>query len=155
MLYHLSANTTVTLVSPFKAEAIAVIRSTKLAFDANQLPTRINFLSEDGDILLHISMRPGLKTVVFNSRTKDAAWQAAGEEVITFEDRFKNVNPTITIYDHGDRFQVLFDGATVKYFTKRSEKEVAAIFYGGDETKGLGFSNPLTVDVYASLAELL
>ncbi|KAH6891848.1 galectin-2 [Coprinopsis sp. MPI-PUGE-AT-0042] len=117
MLYHLSPNTKVQLQSAFKAESIAIIRSSKLAFDASQ----------DGDTALHISIRPKEQVVVFNTRVKDGAF--GPEERISFNDRFKNPNPTITVYDHGDRFQVLFDYATVKYFNKRSEKDVAAILY--------------------------
>ncbi|KAH6911549.1 galectin-2 [Coprinopsis sp. MPI-PUGE-AT-0042] len=153
MLYHLPANGKVQLESAFKAESIAIIRSSKLAFNPSQGAAIFNFDSEDHDTVLHISIRPRDHVVVFNSRVRDGTW--GPEERITFDARFKDVNPTITVYDHGDRFQILFDYTTVKYYNKRNEKDVAAIVYGVDETRGLAFSEMLTVDVYASFAELV
>jgi Galactoside-binding lectin len=153
VLYHLFANKTVQLTSPFRAESIAIIRSTKLAFAPSQNATGINFVSAAGNILLHISIRPGSNAVVFNSKLKDGAW--GPEEHITFNGRFKDPNPSITVYDHGDRFQVLFDFATVIYYKKRISEDATTVAYNVDAAKGLGFSDPLTVEVVGSLGDLI
>jgi Galactoside-binding lectin len=153
MLYHAAVNTPVQLASPFVPESIAIIRSTSLAAINGSQNAAFNLLSDAGDILLHITIRATEQVIVLNSQVKNGEWGA--EERISLADRFKGPNPTITIYNHGDRFQILFDYVTVKYFTKRIDKTATSIAYNADEAKGLLFSNVVTVDVLASFAELI
>jgi Galactoside-binding lectin len=153
MLYHLTPGAPSKLATPFAPESIAILRSAKLGFAATQNATVVNVETDAGDILLHISLRPKENVVVFNTRVAGGNW--AAEERIPLADRFKNANPSITIYNHGDRFQVLFDYVTVKYFNKRIDKVGTVIAYNADEASGLAFSKVVTLDVHASFAELV
>jgi Galactoside-binding lectin len=151
MLYHLHSNGNVQLGSTFKPGSIAIIRSSKLAFSPTQDKVGFSFTNEKGDIVLRIGIRPREDAVVFNTKPADSDW--GSEERVAFSGKFKNANPSITVYDHGDRFQVLFDGSTVIYFNKRLEGDVTAIAYDvyGQEH---ALSDPLTVDVFGSLSSL-
>ncbi|EAU85786.2 galectin-1 [Coprinopsis cinerea okayama7 len=147
MLYHLFVNNQIKLQDDFKAEAVATIRSS--VFNSKGGTTVFNFLSAGENILLHISIRPGENAIVFNSRTKGGAW--GPEERVPYAGKFKGPNPSITVLDHGDRFQILFDNATAIYYTKRIKENAAAIAYSAENSL---FSSPVTVDIHGLLPPL-
>jgi hypothetical protein len=152
MLYHLTNGVRVPLQTPFKAESIAIIRSSKLAFSPNQGVTGFSLVGANNNLHLRMGFRPREDAVVLN-HAKDGYWGTV-EEKIPLAGKFKNANPTITICDHGDRFQVLFDNVSAIYFKKRIEGDVIAISYDYAEQEH-GFSDILTLDVLSSFSELI
>nr|AAB06178.1 galactose binding lectin [Coprinopsis cinerea] len=147
MLYHLFVNNQVKLQNDFKPESVAAIRSS--AFNSKGGTTVFNFLSAGENILLHISIRPGENVIVFNSRLKNGAW--GPEERIPYAEKFRPPNPSITVIDHGDKFQIRFDYGTSIYYNKRIKENATAIAYNAESSL---FSSPVTVDVHGSLPAL-
>jgi Galactoside-binding lectin len=152
MLYHLTNGVMVPLQAPFKAESIAIIRSSKLGFSSNQGLTGLSLIGANNNVHLRVGFRPREDVVVLN-HAKDGFWGTV-EEKLPLTGKFKNANPTITICDHGDRFQVLLDNVSVTYFKKRIEGDVIAISYDYAEQEH-GFSDILTLDVLSSFSELI
>jgi hypothetical protein len=127
MFYLLPIGEKVELKQEFKAENIIVFQSAKLDLTPSSGTgidnTYVNIISADNNILLHISIRRAQNAIVLNSRTADGPWGT--EERVTLEGRFVNgLNTTITVYDHGDRFQVLIDYNTIHYYEKRIQRMV-------------------------------
>ncbi|EDR12978.1 galectin [Laccaria bicolor S238N-H82] len=123
---------TVTLKTPFKAENIIVFQSAKLDLTPSTGPgidnTAVNILDAAGDVLLHVSIRRAENAIVLNSRPANGA--RGTEERVPLKGLFVNApNTTITVYDHGDRFQILIDYKTVHYYAKRIQANGTAILY--------------------------
>ena len=66
---------------------------------------------------------------------------------------FKEPNPTIVIYDNGDRYQVMIDYITFAYFEKRIKEDGVAVAYGKDMEQFL-FSKTLVMIAYTSYADV-
>lgn len=158
VFYLLPITQTVTLKSQFKAENIIVFQSAKLDLTPSTGPgidnTAVNILDAAGDILLHVSIRRAENAIVFNSLPVNGAWGT--EERVTLRGLFGNgLNTTITIYDHGDRFQILIDYKTVHYYAKRIQANGTAISYAINPGQISPFSNTLSVTTYDSFANII
>ncbi|TFK27610.1 hypothetical protein FA15DRAFT_723074 [Coprinopsis marcescibilis] len=151
MFVLLNANQVVKLGQDITNENILLIQSTKLAFTSSQGTTYFNLLSAAENIILHISIRPSQNVIVFNSRTKDGSW--GPEERIPLAGQLEGNNPSITIYDHGDRYQILLDLKTVLYYNKRIKESGVMLGYFQDQSSAFG--NTLAVEVYDSLADIV
>jgi len=107
--------------------------------------TYFNFLNENGDILLHISVRRHSRGFVFNSRHAKGAW--GHEEKASFEGVFKEGGiANITVCNHADRFDISIDGTIQHSFTKRIQLPTTAVAY--HNTAGMTtsiFENTITV----------
>jgi hypothetical protein len=149
--------TTIPLKKEFKADGIVVFQSAKLdlnpsASDHNAFDnTALNCFNGD-EILLHMGFRRCQNAIVFNSFLNNA-W--GPEERIPLKDAFKGPDCTVMIYDHGDRFQILFNYHTVKYYNKRSAKNVTALRYDMQPNQISLFSDPVAVNTYSSMAKMV
>jgi len=65
------------------------------------------------------------------------------------------LNTTITVYDHGDRFQVLIDYNTVHYYVKRIQENGTAVSYTINANQVSPFSDTLAVTTYDSFASII
>jgi len=160
MLYLLPINGQVTLASDFQNEGIIIFQSAKLdltataaAGDPNLDNTSINLLNSAGDITLHIAFRSIQNVILFNS-TIGGGYGA--EETVPLAGAFVGPDHTVTVYDHGDRFQILIDYHTVKYYNKRSTTNATAVSYGTNVNQVASpFSSTLTVETYSSFANIV
>ena len=156
--YLLPITQRVTLNSEFKAENIIVFQSAKLDLSPSTGTgldsTYTQIISTDGDVLLSVGIRRAENAIVLNSKPADGSWDT--EERVTLEGRFVNgLNTSITVYDHGDRFQVLIDYNTIHYFVKRIEKNGTAVTYGIHPNSSSVFSDTLAVTTYDSFASII
>jgi hypothetical protein len=143
-------NKTTTLSHGFKSPNVIVFRSTKVN-TANLAPNTSINLKVNREVLLTVSFRPRTKEVVFSSALPN--W--VGGDRIKFKG-FDGPGALITIYDLGDRFQILFDNQTVHYYNKRVQKDVTSVSYLIDagETGPL-FADSLALETYSSPSELV
>ena len=158
VFYLLPITKTVTLKSEFKAEDIIVFQSAKLDLTPSTGPgidnTAVNILDAAGDVLLHVSIRRKEDAIVLNSKPADGPWGT--EERVPLKGLFGNVpNTTISVYDHGDRFQVLIDYKTIYYFVKRIQKNGTAVLYSINPDQISPFSDTLAVTTYDSFANII
>ena len=112
--------------------------------------TSVNLLDR-GDLLLHISIRNGQNAIVFNSRKAGGKWGA--EERERLKGSFVSPNTSITIYDHGDRYEILFSGRTIHFYKKRIDRNATSVSYWINQPTS-PFSNPLVVSTYTSTSEI-
>ena len=112
--------------------------------------TSVN-LVDRGDLLLHISIRNGQDAICFNSRKVGGRWGA--EERERLRGSFVRPNISITVYDHGDRYEILFSGKTVHFYRKRINRNPTSVAYWIDQRTS-PFSNPLVVSMYTSTSEI-
>ena len=158
VFYLLPITKTIALKSEFKAENIVVFQSAKLDLSPNTGTgfdnTYVEINSADGDILLTVAIRRAQNTIILNTRPADGSWGT--EEKVTLEGRFVDgLNTTITVYDHGDRFQVLIDYNTILYYVKRIQKNGTAVSYGISPDSSSPFSDTLAVTTYDSFASII
>jgi Galactoside-binding lectin len=159
MFYLLPLTQSIKLKAEFKAEGIVVFQSASLDLSPSKTGTNsldntaINLMSNEGDYLLHISIRRPENAIVFNSMPANGNWGT--EERVTLQGKFVGPNTTIMVYDHGDRYQILFDYHTVHYFVKRIKKNATNISYSINKDQTPPFSNPLAVSTYASMAKFV
>ncbi|TFK27603.1 hypothetical protein FA15DRAFT_653491 [Coprinopsis marcescibilis] len=132
--YLLKARDSTQLADEFKAEWIALLQAPKLDISKPHGFSSIKFMSASQNILLHMSFRPGINVIVFNSKTKDSAW--GPEERISFLGR-SGMNPIIGVYGHGDR---IHETATVPQ-------------YNVDAGKTAVFGEALGVNTYSNFGE--
>lgn len=157
MFYLAFLNQPIALKTDFKADGIVVFQSSTLDLKANNTTTidnvAVNLLSGDNDFLIHVSFRRAENAIVFNSMAAGGGWGA--EERVPLAGKFVGPNNTVTICDHGDRFQILIDGHTVKYYNKRIAKNAKNISYTMNPNQTSAFSNPVAVRTYDSLADVM
>ena len=158
VFYLLPITQTVTLKTPFKAENIIVFQSAKLDLTPSTGPgidnTAVNILDALGDVLLHISIRRKEDAIVLNSRPANGIW--GQEERVPLKGLFVDApNTTITVYDHGDRYQVLIDYKTIYYFVKRIKENGNAVLYSINPDQISPFSDTLAVTTYDSFANII
>ena len=158
VFYLLPITESVTLKSEFKAENIIVFQSATLDLGPNTGTggdnTHVDINSTDGDVLLTVAIRRAENAIVLNSKPADGSW--GKEERVKLEGLFVNgLNTTITVYDHGDRFQVLIDYNTIHYFVKRIQKNGTAVSYLINANSSSPFSDTLAVTTYDSLANII
>jgi hypothetical protein len=156
MFYLLDQDQTCELKQELKADGIVVFQSATLdltpsATGTGQLDNTFINLNVGGDKVLHISIRRPENAVVFNARTATGNW--GPEERITLQGSFRGPCTTITVYDHGDRYQILFDYHTVHYFNKRIHKNagVTSVSYGSNPDQTPPFSRTLAMSTYSNM----
>jgi hypothetical protein len=115
--------------------------------------TAFNLLDKAGDILLHISFRRPENAIVFNTCPKNGGW--GKEERVTLSGTFIGADTTVTVYDHGNRYQILIDYHTVHYYEKRINQPTSCVSYTINENQTPPFSNPIAVSTYSSLAKIM
>jgi hypothetical protein len=158
MFYLLHLDQTINLKRDFKPDGIMVLHSATLDLTPSQTGTgeidntAIN-LKHGGDILLHISIRRKEDAVVFNSKTANGNWGT--EERVPLQGTFRGPNTTITVYNHGDRFQILFDYHTIHYYNKRIQANANSVSYGRNPNQTPPFSDTLALSTYASLGKMV
>jgi Galactoside-binding lectin len=154
MFFLLNIKGKTTLNEPLKPNGIIVFQSGSL--DLKPSPnlgptgidnTAINLLSVKDDILLHISIRRRENAIVFNTCPNGGGW--GQEERVPLKGAFTDRrDPTITVYDHPDRLQIMCDYKTVHYYNKRIRDSVAKVSYGINEGQTPPFSDVLAVNVF-------
>jgi hypothetical protein len=153
--HQVSYQQTYVLPEPSTIGGIIIFRSSLLEPDngpAND-GTTLNLINKGGDIMLHLSFRPYANIIVFNTRPAKGRW-GHPEERVSFQGQFdRGKNITIIIYEHPDRYQVLFNGKTGLYFNKRIYGDTYSIMYEGrPETC---FSDTIAFETYANWAALV
>ncbi|ETW86561.1 putative galectin [Heterobasidion irregulare TC 32-1] len=147
----------VTLKDELKKDSLIVFRSDKYRFkkdchpDTDHSCVRLYDCKEN--IVLHIGFRRGQNKIVFNSKTAKGAWGA--EESCALDGAFKGEDVTITVYDHGDHFQILCDYRTVHYYKKQCNENIKVISYDANDGNDPVFSGTLALDTYASFAKFV
>ncbi|KAJ7690387.1 hypothetical protein B0H17DRAFT_936144, partial [Mycena rosella] len=114
--------------------------------------TSLNLVAENNDIVLHISFRRDENAIVVNARSS-AGWLS--EERTSFGNKLEGNNYTVTVYDHGDRYQIAFNGRTGHYFTKQIQADVAALQYFVDLGHQTLLSDPVVAEHYVDLSALV
>ncbi|KAF8630102.1 hypothetical protein AX17_005498 [Amanita inopinata Kibby_2008] len=145
-------NSNVSLAQPFTSEGIINVQSTSNNIQSVTGYIRLLLLNDNSDQILHMSIRPSQNEIVFNSRT--ASGPFGPEQKVPLTGLFQSQTPTVTFYDHSDRFQVMVDFKTIIYYNKRSSLTgtVTRVGYEADSTSFL--SNPLGVTPYTSFADV-
>jgi hypothetical protein len=151
-LYLIPVNNTVGLSQRVRADGIVIFRSSQLNVASPACRTSLNLLSENNDIVLHIGFRRDENAIVFNA-CSSAGWLS--EERTSFGDKFEGNNYTVTVYDHGDRYQIAFNGKTGHYFTKRIRADVASLQYFVDMGHQALLSDPVVAENYVDLSALV
>ena len=150
----LSIGKTIKPKKEFKVGGIVVFRSTTLDLrppTSGNDNTSINVVRGD-NILLHISIRRKENAFVFNSKPAGGNW--GPEERKPLKGAFNYDQTSITVYDHGDFFQVLVDYETIIYYKKRIAGNADGFSYNVDATPS-PFSNPLVVSIFPSFAGIV
>ena len=143
----------VDLVDPITTDGIVIFRSSELNLIPSADHTNINLFGADGSIILCIGTRRVKDVIVLNSRTASGTWLT--EQLIQFSGSFDGQNHTITVYDHGDRYQVLTNGTTRIYYDKQLKGDVTAIDYSVFPGETSIFSHNLAVETYNNFAALV
>lgn len=152
--YFLELSKTVKLAKEFKEGGIAVFQSSSLNLTP---PTgggdniMINILCGD-NILLVISLRRDIEKIIFNSKPAGGSWGA--EERVDLKGVFSCNYPTIRVYDHGDRFQILADSETIHYYQKRISGNADSFSYETQKSPSI-CSDTLAVTVFRSFAGIV
>ena len=111
----------------------------------------INILDASNNYV-QFSIRPSEDSILFNHFIASKN-QWGREERVPMKGIFKEPNPTIVIYDNGDRYQVMIDYITFAYFEKRIKEDGVAVAYGKDMEQFL-FSKTLVMIAYTSYADV-
>ena len=147
----------VKLVDPIITDGIVIFRSSELNLnpctDNDNNNTSISLFAADGSIIFHFGIRRAQDVIVLNSRTASGSWLT--EQVIKFSGSFDGQNHTITVYDHGDRYQVLTNGKTRIYYNKQIKGDVTGVDYFVDAGQTSIFSNNIAVETYGNFAALV
>lgn len=107
--------------------------------------TSINFLSDSGSVLLHISLRVAQNAIVLNTRPHGGGW--GPEERLTLSTSFTSPEPMITVYNRGRDFKITL-GSAVHYYKRRINELATKLAYGINAGQNIPiFSNPLPANV--------
>ncbi|KAF8465081.1 concanavalin A-like lectin/glucanase domain-containing protein [Kalaharituber pfeilii] len=150
-LYILSLDKIITLRRAVQPDGIIIFQSPSVDFRTTNAGTagtmdcsNLNLLNHSDDIILHMSFSRQENTIVFNTR-RNGKWESEEREVLTGVASGGVTN--VMVYDHGDRFQILIDGRTVHYFTKRYLRY-------WKNSQGLLLSDPIVVKQFQNLGQL-
>jgi hypothetical protein len=152
-LYLIPVNGVVELSQRVSGDGIIMFRSSELNRASASSHAMLNLLAEDSAIVLHISFRREEDAIVFNARNSAGCWLT--EKRISFGDRLKGNNHTVTVFDHGDRYQIAFNGRTGHYFTKQIRADVAFLQYSVDTGHQALLSGPVVAETYVDLSALV
>jgi hypothetical protein len=155
--YLLPIHETIRLEAQFKAGGVLIFQSAGLHMDSclsrkGGVRVWINILDASNNYLLHFSIRPSEDSILFNHFIANNHW--GREQRVSMKGLFKEPNPTIVIYDSGDRYQLMVDYITFAYFEKRIKEDGVAVAYGKDMDQFL-FSNTLAMTAYTSFADVV
>jgi Galactoside-binding lectin len=150
-IHLIPVNSAVPLSHPISADGIVIFRSPQLDLLASPSRTALNLLAQNGDIVLHIGFRHDQNLIVFNAFHNN--WLS--QESIPFGTRLNGQNHTITVIDHGDRYQIAFNGITGYYFKKQINAPATSLQYVVDAGHKSLFSIPVVGEAYTNLAALL
>ncbi|KAF8127082.1 concanavalin A-like lectin/glucanase domain-containing protein [Mycena galopus ATCC 62051] len=151
MFYLIPVNNNV-VCQRVSGDGIILFRSSELNLASPANHTSLNLLAENNDIVLHIDFRCDEDAIVFNARNSEG-WLR--EERISFGDKLKGNNHTVTVYDHGDRYQIAFNGRTGHYFRKQIRGDVVSLQYLVDTGHQALFSVPVVAETYVDLSALV
>ncbi|EDR07500.1 galectin [Laccaria bicolor S238N-H82] len=155
--YLLPIYETIRLEAPLKAGGVLIFQSSGLNMDSCRsrkggVRVWINILDASNNYV-HFSIRPNENSILFNHFSNN---QWGREERMPMKGLFfKEPNPTIVIYDNGDRYQVMVDYVTVAYFEKRIKEAGVAVSYDMDIDQVSPFSNTLAMTAYTSFADVI
>ncbi|KDR68111.1 hypothetical protein GALMADRAFT_105184 [Galerina marginata CBS 339.88] len=151
--YQIPLSRTINLDEPVKTDGIVMFRSSILNLDPTTASTWIDLLGSGGDIILHISFRLLENVIVFNSRPAHGEW--LNESRVNLTGSFIGQNYTVTVFDHGDRYQVLTNGRTKSYYYKQLKGDVTAVSYNTNVGQTSIFSDTIAAQTYNSFAALV
>ena len=155
--YLLPVHEIIRLEAPFKTDGVLILQSASLNMDSWVFRNNgvwINILGASNNEILHMSIRWGHGTIAFNHHiASNDQW--GSEHRVPLKGLFKEPNPTIIFYDHGDRYQVMVDYVTVAYFEKRIKEDGVAVVYGQERNQVFAFSNTLAMTAYTSFADVI
>ncbi|TFK23495.1 fungal lectin Cgl3 in complex with Chitotriose [Coprinopsis marcescibilis] len=153
MFYIVKANETILFDKEFKAEGIMMLQSARLDTSSSTGSAAIELVSAPGNTLLQIAFRPYENIITFNHRPLGGMW--GPELAIPFQGQFQDIlEPSVTIYDHGDRYQILVDYKTVFYFYKRLRENATAVRFIRENSRHPLFAEALGVNVYPSFRHI-
>jgi hypothetical protein len=112
--------------------------------------TNVNFLNNNGDYLLHVSLRQGANVIVFNARTADGDW--GSEERLSLTGTFVKPCFNIAIWDQGDRYGILFGYQLFHSFKKRFFGLISNVSYYTNSTSPL--SEALVLSTLDAMEEI-
>ena len=141
---------TVHLGQSIKPDGFIIFRSSQLNIGPTINHTSLNLLSDNSDIVLHIVFRRVENVIGFNA-SRSGNW--FNEEQITFGERLRGHNHTVAIYDHGDNYQILFNGKTGHYFKKPIRAEASSLQYNAGQDPH--FSDPIVAETYVNWTALV
>lgn len=148
----LAVGETVALQRAIEPGGIVAFYSATCNTDPSNGISVIDLLDDSENILLHMSLRPKDNVIVFNSRLKGAAW---GEgETAQFQGAFIPPSFNVTIYDHGDQYQILFSYQTIHYYKKKINGIVSNVTYYVQQDPPI-FADVMVLATYKSLEELV
>ncbi|KIJ99635.1 hypothetical protein K443DRAFT_679812 [Laccaria amethystina LaAM-08-1] len=154
--YIVPIHETIRLEAPFRPGGILIFQSASFNMDScvsrNGEGVWINILDASNNTILHMSIRRGEDTIFFCD-CKNNHW--GREQRVPLKGLFKEPNPTIVIYDHGDRYQVMVDYVTVTHYEKQIKKDCIAVVYDKDPDQVSPFSNTLAMTAYTSFADVI
>ena len=153
--YLLPINKIIRLEAQFKAGGVLIFQSAGLNMNScvshGCRGVWINILDASNNTILHMSIRRGEGSLIFNDFNR--GW--GRQQDVPLKGLFKEPNPTIVFYDNGDRYQVMIDYLIVAYFEKRTKEDGVAVVYGKDPEQVSPFSNTLAMTAYTSFSDLI
>nr|3WG1_A Chain A, Galactoside-binding lectin [Cyclocybe aegerita]3WG1_B Chain B, Galactoside-binding lectin [Cyclocybe aegerita]3WG3_A Chain A, Galactoside-binding lectin [Agrocybe cylindracea]3WG3_B Chain B, Galactoside-binding lectin [Agrocybe cylindracea] len=156
-IYNISAGASVDLAAPVTTGDIVTFFSSALNLSAgagSPNNTALNLLSENGAYLLHIAFRLQENVIVFNSRQPNAPWLVE-QRVSNVANQFigSGGKAMVTVFDHGDKYQVVINEKTVIQYTKQISGTTSSLSYNSTEGTSI-FSTVVEAVTYTGLAKL-
>jgi len=148
-------NKTVKLSNSIHTDGIIIFRSSQLnrSMDNHEAHAGLYLVADNKDVVLHIGFRRDEDVIIFNARMSSGKWLRADR--IPLGNRLLGKNHTVTVYDHGDNFQILFNGKTGHSFKKQLQGQVSSLMYDVGNDKIPLFSDPLVAETYDNFAALV
>lgn len=146
----LGLNDTVKLPRAIEPGGIVVVQSASWDSSLGSDNTSISFLNNNGDYLLHVSLRQGDNVIVFNSRTTDGDWGA--EERLSLSGTFVTPRFNVSVWDQCDRYEIFFSYQLVYSFDKRLFGLISSVAYYTDSNSPL--SEALAVSTLDAMGDM-
>ncbi|CAA7264389.1 unnamed protein product [Cyclocybe aegerita] len=149
-LYDISVGSSVALVDPVTTGDIVTFRSTDVNLNVNPGTGNsvnnsvLNLLAENGAFLLTIGFRIG--------QNPDGPWLVE-QRVSNVADQFtgRTGKASVTVFDHGDKYQVVINEKTVIQYTKQISGPTKSLSYEAPGNASI-FSPEVEAKTYTSLA---
>jgi len=148
-------NKTVKLSHSIKTNGIIMFRSSQLnrSKGNHKAHAGLDLVAGNKDVLLHIGFRRDQNVIIFNARTSYGQWLR--EERISFRNRLRGKNHTVTVCDHGNNFQILFNGKPGHTFTKQLRGQVSSLRYTVGNGEVPLFSDPVVAETSDNFTALV